>query len=41
MSWQTQRLGDPLPWLLDADTPGVRYLALHDLLNNPGCAPTN
>ena len=28
MSWQTQLRGDPLPWLLDAIAPGVRYLAL-------------
>ena len=31
MSWQTQLRADPLPWLLDADAPGVRYLALRDL----------
>ncbi len=33
MSWQTQLRGDPLPWLLDANGPGVRYLALRDLLD--------
>ena len=31
MSWQTQLRGDPLPWLLDENGPGVRYLALRDL----------
>jgi len=31
MSWQTQLKADPLPWLLDESTPGVRYLALRDL----------
>jgi hypothetical protein len=37
MSWQEQLNGDPLPWLLEADTPGVRYLALRDLLDlSPG-----
>lgn len=33
MSWQTQLRGDPLPWLLEEDAPGVRYLALRDLLD--------
>ena len=33
MSWQTQLRADPLPWLLDAAAPGVRYLALRDLLD--------
>ncbi len=31
MSWQDQLRGDPLPWLLDGNGPGVRYLALRDL----------
>ena len=35
MSWQEQLRGDPLPWLLDKDAPGVRYLALRDLLDLP------
>ena len=35
MSWQDQLLGDPLPWLLEKDSPGVRYLALRDLLDCP------
>jgi hypothetical protein len=33
MSWQTQLKGDPFPWLLDPNAPGVRYLALRDLLD--------
>jgi hypothetical protein len=35
MSWQDQLKGDPIPWLLEADSPGVRYLALRDLLVRP------
>lgn len=33
MSWQDQLKGDPLPWLLEAEAPGARYLALRDLLD--------
>jgi hypothetical protein len=33
MSWQTQLRGDPIPWLLEQSGPGVRYLALRDLLD--------
>ncbi len=33
MSWQTQLRGDPMPWLLDTSAPGVRYLAMRDLLD--------
>jgi hypothetical protein len=33
MSWKTQLQKDSLPWLLEADDPGVRYLALRDLLD--------
>ena len=32
MAWQAQLKGDPLPWLLAQEAPGVRYLALRDLL---------
>ncbi len=32
MSWQTQLKGDSLNWLLEPDSPGVRYLALRDLV---------
>jgi hypothetical protein len=35
MSWEGELNGDPLPWLLEPDTPGVRYLALRDLLDYP------
>lgn len=31
MTWQAQLKADPLPWLLDVDEPGARYLALRDL----------
>jgi hypothetical protein len=33
MAWRDQLNGDPLPWLLAPETPGVRYLALRDLLD--------
>lgn len=36
MSWQNQLNGDTLSWLLENDEPGVRYLAMRDLL---GLAP--
>jgi hypothetical protein len=32
MSWQTQLRGDSVSWLLESDSPGVRYLALRDLV---------
>ncbi len=32
MSWQDQLKGDSLSWLLEPETPEVRYLALRDLL---------
>jgi hypothetical protein len=35
MTWQNQLKGDPLPWLLEEDSPGVRYLAMRDLLDLP------
>lgn len=35
MSWQDQLKGDSLAWLLGDETPGVRYLALRDLLDCP------
>jgi hypothetical protein len=35
MSWQDQLKGDSLSWLLEPDSPGVRYLALRDLLDCP------
>jgi hypothetical protein len=36
MSWEEQLNGDTLAWLLEHDNPGVRYLALRDLLELPG-----
>jgi len=33
MSWKNQLRSDPLPWLLKSDNPGVRYLAMRDLLD--------
>lgn len=33
MPWQDQLKGDSLSWLLEAETPEVRYLALRDLLD--------
>ncbi|NPV07369.1 MAG: nitrogen fixation protein NifH [Anaerolineae bacterium] len=35
MSWMDQFGGDSLDWLLDQADPGVRYLALRDLLDRP------
>lgn len=32
MRWQDALKGDCLPWLLEPDEPGVRYLALRDLV---------
>ena len=32
MSWQDYLKGDSLAWLLETESPGVRYLALRDLL---------
>jgi len=33
MSWKDQLRSDPLPWLLESENPGVRYLAMRDLLD--------
>ena len=38
MSWQDQLKGDSLAWLLETETPGVKYLALRDLLE---CSKTD
>ena len=35
MSWQNQLKGDSLSWLLEKDTPEIRYLALRDLIQCP------
>ena len=32
MSWKNQLRKDSLPWLLEPDNPGARYLALRDIL---------
>lgn len=37
MPWRQQLNANPLPWLLEPDSPGVRYLALRDLI--PGVKP--
>ena len=37
--WRTALRGDPLPWLLDEETPAVRHLALRWLLDEPEDAP--
>jgi hypothetical protein len=39
MAWQSQLEGNSLSWLLETDTPGVRYLALRDLLDTPSNDP--
>jgi hypothetical protein len=33
MSWKNQLRNDSLPWLLESENPGVRYLALRDLFD--------
>ena len=33
MSWKDQLRSDSLPWLLESNNPGVRYLAIRDLLD--------
>ena len=35
MEWQSQLKSDPIDWLLETENPGVRYLALRDLLDRP------
>lgn len=35
MAWQDQLNGDSLTWLLERDSPGVRYLTLRDLVDVP------
>jgi hypothetical protein len=34
MSWQDQLKGDSLSWLLEPESPGARYLALRDLVDD-------
>ncbi len=33
MSWKNQLRSNSLPWLLESENPGVRYLAMRDLLD--------
>lgn len=35
MSWKNQLRSDSVPWLLESENPGVRYLAVRDLLDLP------
>ena len=35
MSWQNQLRGDSISWLLESENPGVRYLAMRDLMELP------
>lgn len=35
MTWQDHLNDNPLPWLLGENSPGVRYLAMRDLLDLP------
>jgi len=39
MTWQDELRGDSLAWLLEPADPGVRYLALRDLLDRPADDP--
>ncbi|MHB0875870.1 MAG: nitrogen fixation protein NifH [Anaerolineae bacterium] len=39
MAWQAKVNGDPLAWLLEPENPGVRYLALRDLVDLPPSDP--
>ena len=39
MSWKNQLRGDSLQWLLESEHPGVRYLAMRDLLDLPADDP--
>jgi len=34
MSWKNQLKGDSLSWLLETNSPGVRYLAVRDLMDD-------
>jgi hypothetical protein len=39
MTWRAHLKADPLPWLLEAGNPSVRYFALVDLLDQPQDSP--
>ena len=38
-AWREALRGNPLPWLLDEETPAARHLALRQLLDEPEDAP--
>lgn len=38
-NWYKRLTGDPLPWLLEAENPSVRYWALIDILDRPASDP--
>ena len=38
-TWTRMLKNDPLPWLLEEDTPAIRHLALRRLLDQPEDAP--
>src|SRR5260370_35786150 len=38
-AWLRVLAGDPVPWLLEDETPAVRHLALRQLLDQPEDAP--
>jgi hypothetical protein len=38
-AWRTVLKADPLPWLLEEETPAIRHLALRALLDEPEDAP--
>lgn len=39
MTWSDRLKGDALPWLLDEEDPGPRFLAMRDVLGHPEDAP--
>jgi hypothetical protein len=39
-AWRSALRGDPLPWLLEEETPAVRHLALRLLVDEPEDAPS-
>jgi hypothetical protein len=39
MEWQSQLKGNPIPWLLEPESPGARYLTLRDILDTPAGGP--
>jgi hypothetical protein len=38
-NWHTHLNGEPLPWLLDLETPSVRYWTLTDIFDQPASDP--